>query len=121
MSTKTRNQDDNVVPLNPVPEAPDFEDAPLEAYEGDPEASTKKRRGMPRMTLDQVAKLLSRPPWESVLASNERTAETVLLERPPVPTAHKSFPAALVDEDLVSIVLWVAAKFGASTSTDNTL
>jgi predicted P-loop ATPase len=56
--------------------------------------------------LAAVARILREPPWADVLAYNERTTEMIFTGEPPCLTAHKSFPAPIVDPDFTSVVEW---------------
>jgi predicted P-loop ATPase len=76
-----------------------------------PITNGKKKKAEPsvkRVGLAGAVELLKNPEWYC-LAYNERTTELVWLDRPPCETAHKGFPAALVDADFTSIV----TAFGA--------
>ncbi len=56
-----------------------------------------------KVNLPAAVRRLAEDDWQS-LRLNARTGELVFVERPPCETAHRSFPAALVDADFTSIV-----------------
>lgn len=54
-------------------------------------------------SLADAVHILQSPSWDC-LAYNERTTELMWLRKPPCQTAHRAFPAALIDADFTSIV-----------------